>query len=516
MDDFGTGHFAPHAALFDAARFHPAYRDYVARRDPGYTPAEALAFSRRAMPTLSALAGSGALFTNACASSNLCAPSRAGLLTGRLQNRFGLFQNSDVEAAGLPAGSVLAGRLREAGYATGFIGKWHAGRRDESLRLEVLRQHGVTPASLAKLAPGERGVVDREIRETGYLGAVAAEHHPLRHGFDYYFGYNRWECPFYDSEHIWEDWKYAGLQREYNTHLFTNKALDFVARSRKQGKPFFVQIAYHAVHGPLKPKAPQQNFARFQHANYELNNFYAHVSAVDDSAAELRSALGAQWENTLFFFTGDNGAPVDLATPLPGNGPYRSHKGSFHLGGFRVPMLVHWPARLRNRQQRNELVSLLDVMPTALEAAGVAAPAGLDGRSLLPLLTGKQAKVHDHLALAGIHARAWGFTRETVIGPAEQRREESPGAWVVTDGRYLLRFTTATPAGLFRDLPEGAPAGYELYDLREDPGESRNLAAQLPQVVSSLREVWHREARDFPSPARWRSDRWNEMAPPQP
>jgi arylsulfatase A-like enzyme len=98
-----------------------------------------------------------------------------------------------------------------------------------------------------------------------------------------------------------------------------------------------------------------------------------------------------------------------------------------------------------------------------------------------------------------------------VIGDAQQRREESPGAWVITDGSYLLRFVTTTPAGLYKDSPDGAPARYELYDLREDPGETRNLYTQLPQVAHEMERAFREQAKALPPPTRWRRDRWEEM-----
>jgi arylsulfatase len=156
----------------------------------------------------------------------------------------------------------------------------------------------------------------------------------------------------------------------------------------------------------------------------------------------------------------------------------------------------------------------MDIMPTALQAAGLAQPDAIDGRSLLPLAQGKAPKIREHLLLSGIHSRAWGYTGETTIGaPANARREESPGAWVITDGTYLLRFTGAIIPGLYRDVPEGVPAHHELYDLREDPGETRDLAKQLPAVVERLRKRYEADARTWPAPPVWRRDRWAELLP---
>ncbi len=262
LDDFGIGQCSPYAEVMTAADLDPAYADFLKRRKAGYEPEQALEFSRRAMPVVSALARQGARFTNAFSPSNLCAPARCGVLTGQMQNRFGIYQNTDVEATGLPQGVVLARHLQKAGYATGFIGKWHAGTRNEALRVAAVRD-------------------GKPVNPTGYLGSVIREHHPLNHGFDYYFGYNRWECPFYDSEHIWENWEYTGKQPRYNTELFTEKAIAFMRKARGEGKPFFAEVAFHAVHGPLKPQAPDRHFSKFAGAPYSLSNFYAHVNAVD-------------------------------------------------------------------------------------------------------------------------------------------------------------------------------------------------------------------------------------------
>jgi uncharacterized sulfatase len=503
MDDFGIGHFAPTAASMRAADLNRQYAAWLKTKGVKYTAEQALDCSRRAMPNVSALAKTGVLFTNNHATSNLCAPSRAGLLTGRMQNQFGHYQNSDTEASGVPAGMILAQYFQGAGYATGFIGKWHVGTRDEALRLEVLKRAN----------GGEKFDVEAAVRATGHLGAVVRQHHPLEHGFDYYYGYNRWECPFYNSEHIWENYTYTGKQPRYNTELFAEKAVAFLGKSLREKKPFYLHIAPHAVHGPLEPKAPERHFSKFPSPEYKLTNFYAHVHAVDEMVGQIRGAMTQEeWDNTLFAFCADNGAPVALDTVLPGNGAYRGHKGSVYMGGLRTPLLMHWPKGLGSRGRSvNAMTSNMDVLPTALNAAGIGLPVGVEGVSLLPLARGEAKSAHEHLMWAGIHARAWGFTRETTIGQFNQRREESPGAWAVTDGTYMLRYVTATPAGLFSDVPEGEAGHFELHDLREDVQEERNLAPQLPQVVERLKSVYKARARSLPPPSKWRRDRWEEM-----
>lgn len=515
MDDFGIGHCSPYAESLKPEVLEPEYRAFLRQNNVAYDLDEPLALSRRAMPVLSSLAKRGVVFTKALSSSNLCAPSRAGIFTGQNPNRFGVYNNIDFERTGLPRGSMLVERLQQAGYATAMIGKYHTGTRDNALREGVLARHQVTAQELPRLAAARRETIEREIRETGFEGSVIEEHHPLHYGFDYYFGYNHHQCPFYDSEQIWENRTYTGRQPLYNTELFTNKAIDFAKRSRAANKPFCIELALHAMHGPLRPQAPDRYVQPFASKSFELQNYYGHIHAVDAAIAAFRDAIGPEeWANTLFVFTGDNGAPVSLVTPPPGNGPHRGHKGSYYLGGIRVPLIVHWPNGIAKRRQSNALVSTIDIMPTALEAAGLKPSPGIDGRSLLPLASGKAARIHEHLMLSGIHARAWGYSGATTIGaPANARREESPGAWVITDGAYLLRFTGNLAAGLYRDVPGGVPAHYELYDLREDPGETRDLAAQLPAVVERMRKRYEAEARSWPAPALWRRDRWTELLP---
>ncbi len=515
MDDFGIGHCSPYSETMNAAMLDPAYREFLRNKDAGIEPEEALALSRRAMPVLHALARRGTVFTQAFSSSNLCAPARAGIFTGQNPNRFGIYNNIDFDRQGLPPGSMLVERLRNAGYATAMIGKYHTGTRNHALRAAVLARHGVTQAEFARLPEARRAPIAREIVETGFEGSVVDEHHPLRYGFDYYFGYNFHQCPFYNSEQIWENHTYTGKQPKYNTELFTEKAIGFARRALAEKKPFCIEMALHAMHGPLRPQAPDKYFLPFASRSFELQNYYGHIHAVDAAIGAFRDAIGPEeWANTLFVFAGDNGAPVSVATPPPGNGPHRGHKGSFFLGGIRVPLIVHWPAGGGKGQRNAALVSTVDIMPTALEAAGLPAAPGIDGRSLLPLARGKAARTREHLLLSGIHSRAWGYSGETTIGAAANvRREESPGAWVVTDGTYLLRFTGAIIPGLYRDAAEGVAAHYELYDLREDPGETRDLARQLPAVVERMRKRYEAEAKDWPAPPVWRRDRWAELLP---
>lgn len=510
MDDFGIGQFAPLVEGMATKDFDPAFVDFTRKHGAQYTPEEALAAARKAMPCVSELSRKGVLFTNAFAASNLCAPARTAVLTGRQPNRFGFYENADVESTGLPAGSVLVERLQRAGYATALVGKYHCGTRNDELRQAVLNRHGLAPAALGKLPAEKRQAIDAEIRASGYFGSVIDRHDPRRLGFDFYCGYNHYEAPFYDAENIWDNGTPVGKQPRYNTEYFTDKALDFIRGAKR---PFFLELCYHAVHGPLRPKAPDKYFSRFPSASYELTNFYAHVNAVDEGIRALRAELErkGEWENTLFMFCGDNGGSISLASPLPGNAPVHGHKGMYLQGGIRVPMMAHWPKGPGKPGRNGQLVSTMDLLPTALAAASVDAPSGLDGRSLLPTLDRHDRRIRETLFWSGIHARSWGFWGETTIGRAEPRREESPGAWAVTDGEHLLRFTGTVIPGLFQDLPDGRGPRHELFDVRRDPGETKDVFAARPEVARKLAAAWKRERDTLPPPPRWNRRRWDEL-----
>ena len=230
-----------------------------------------------------------------------------------------------------------------------------------------------------------------------------------------------------NSEQIWENQTYTGKQPTYNTELFTEKAITFAHKAIAAKDPFCVELALPAMHGPLRPQATDRYVHPFSSQSFDLQNYFGHSNAVDTAIASFRDAVAPEeWNNTLFVFAGDNEAPVSLATPPPGNGPYKGHKGSFFLGGIRAPLIIHWPTGITEGVRSN-----------ALAAAGLPAPSGIDGRSLLPLATRKATRTREHLMLPGIHSRAWGYTgASTIGGPLNIRREESPGAWVVTDGTY--------------------------------------------------------------------------------
>ena len=518
LDDLGYSQVEAYARGLEEADCDPQLLAHVEGQG-AYTPAQAFEQMQRATPTLSRMADEGARFNNAFANSNICAASRIGIATGVLQNRWGIYRNIDAEAHGLKPHSHLAEQLREKGYATAHIGKWHIGTRDRDMVQRYLARHGVedtggyTYYNLGK----KYAHVRKELQRDGYEGSVIGRDHPLNNGFDYYFGYNTWESPFYNATNVWENFEPAGLVKDYNTDVFTAKAMDFIEQSLAAGKPFYVQLHYHAVHSPLTPKAPGKYFDRFDSGSFILDNFYAHVYWVDENVRLLREFLAekGQDRNTIFVFTSDNGGAVGGNSCLPGNAPYVGHKAMMYQGGFRVPMFFHWPEGIRQPHASNELVTTLDILPTLIDIAGGECPEDLDGKSLRPLFSEESdSAVRDYLAIGGIHGRVWAFHRATAIFEENVSREKAPSGFMVADHRYLLRYISETIPNLYTDCLDGIPANYALFDYIEDPGERNNLVEALPEKARQLKDIWLRESADFPKPAAWTEDKWEAIIHP--
>ncbi len=513
MDDLGYGHFGPNNTALAVDDFNPWFVRLV-EENQDYSPQQSLAFSKSATPTMSRLAAEGILFTNAFTSSNLCAPSRLGIATGMQQNRLGVYRNLDCEARGLDQVSHLAEVLQDMGYATAHIGKWHIGRRDRSIVCRLADSLGLD-MQLDKWGNlSQDPEIYRAFMNSGYLGSVIDEHNPLQNGFDYYYGYNYWASQFYNSTLVWENYTHAGKQKGYNTDVFTEKALDFMKSSRAKDQPFYIQLHYHAVHDSLEPKAPEMYYNQFESGSYDLNNFYAHVHAVDVNIKRILDYLGSinQLENTLIVFTSDNGGQVGGPSVLPGNAPFSGQKGSYLLGGMRVPFFCYWPGGVQKAKKLDHLVSTLDILPTMIDAAGGVIPDSIDGKSLLPLLKGENDNaVHDHLLWTGIHSRYWGFMKESVIEPSERERSQAPYAWVVVRDGYILRHVGSIIPGLYKDLPDGAPPSTRLYKFLDDPAEIMDMSEEMPEILKSMRDIYRKESADFPPPYSVGTDKWKEI-----
>ena len=453
MDDLGYGQFSPNRDMFDIEQLNPI----VAERDLKEITADAaIEATRIAAPNLARLAAEGTRFTDAYVTSPLCAPSRSGIMTARYPQRFGGYVNIDLERGGVPVDQLFPAQLlQKSGYRTAVVGKWHLARA----------QGGMDPAS------GQ---------------------HPLDRGFDYFFGFNGCCTTYFDAKNFYRNREKAKAEG-YSTDQFTAEAIRFI-RGGDRAQPFFLYLPFNAVHGPYGQPAPAKYLEKFHTGSKRVDNFYAYLNAADEGVASIRRTLAemGQEKNTLILLLSDNGASGN--TPIPSNAPFLGFKGQVWQGGVRVPMVAWGPGVPAGRISREPVISL-DLMPTALDAAGVSLPAGyrVDGRSLLPLVGGRQkGPVHDALFWAGELAYKWVNNANDEL--------TAPPAWAVRKGRWMLRYWSHLKR-------------HELYDLEQDRGERHDVAAAHAEIVRAMRADYAQWYRGTQKPMAWGEESWKTLAP---
>lgn len=344
-------------------------------------------------PHIDQLAGNGVRMTAGYVTAPQCIPSRAGLMSGRYQQRFGVDHNGSIP---MPLEEVLLPeRLREAGYITGMTGKWHLD--PNHVQLPWIRENLPELDHKQKLEPGD------------IPPAKKMPYFPSERGFDEYFygQINRyWANYDLEGKTIQPQWR---NEEGYRLDLQTEAALAFIERNHD--RPFFFYLPYFAPHVPLD--ATEKYLSRFPGKMPERRRYcLAMMSAIDDGVGQIMEALKKHdiEENTLIFFISDNGAPLkitkeDIPISFQGgawdgslNDPFVGEKGMISEGGIRVPFIVSWPAKLPKGKVYKEPVISLDVAATAVALAGLETPPELDGVNLIPYLTGAR-KGSPHEAL---------------------------------------------------------------------------------------------------------------------
>lgn len=387
-------------------------------------------------PNIDAIAANGVQCTDGYVTQPFCAPSRAALLTGRYQQRFGFDINPENDnenpLLGLPATeTTLAELLKPAGYVCGIFGKWNLG--------------------------------------------TASAVFPLVRGFDEFVGFLDAEAIYYDTL------LYNGytLYREqaYLTDAFTREAVSFINHHATQ--PFFLYLAYNAVHKPynLAPDVYQEIVSYIP--DPDRRNYAAMAVALDAGVGQVVQTLNANnlLSNTLIFFLSDNGAP-NMPFTVNSNAPLRGYKTDMLEGGIRVPFAIQWPARFPSQPIYHGMVSSLDIVPTVASAVGIQLPLDrvYDGQNIIPYLAGEQSSP----------PRTF-YWRLLGLGP------NGPDAintiWTVRSGPYKLVVERARDA-----LP---PA---LYNLARDLGESQDLSSSNPVKVASLQSLYDHWQADTVSP----------------
>lgn len=336
-------------------------------------------------PNIDSIAQAGVRFPQGYVSGPYCSPTRAGLMTGRYQTRFGHEFNSVAQQTGLALTErTMADRLHDLGYATCAVGKWHLGRR---------------PA-----------------------------YRPMARGFDDFYGTLANTAYFHPSQfvdsRVSPDVQAVTEDDYYTTDAFGDRVVEWL--DEHQDQPWFVYLPFNAQHAPLQ--APQKYVERFGHIKDEnRRKFAAMMSAMDDAVGKVLAKIRSlgQEENTLIVFLSDNGGPTGQTTSS--NLPLRGGKGTTFEGGVRVPFCMQWKGALPAGKTYDAPIIQLDLLPTAVTAAGgVVDPAWkLDGVDLLPYLTGQNAG-KPHEALYWRFGDQWAIRHgdwKLVVGPPRTGRQ---------------------------------------------------------------------------------------------
>ncbi len=401
-------------------------------------------------PHLDRLAGESVRFTDGYVSCPVCSPTRAGLLTGRYQQRFGHELNPGGGAVyrGQPVGVSLAQKtfpaaMKEAGYRTGMVGKWHLGEGPQYV-------------------PTSRGFEEF----FGFLGGAHA-YQNLEQGYV--------RRIFRGTEELEE--------KEHLTDAFTREAVDYISRHRAE--PFFLYLAYNAVHTPMQP--PARYTDRFADFDSPRRRQYAGMlAAMDEGIGRVLATLrDCGLENdTMVFFLSDNGGPSPLNAS--DNRPLRGTKSTTWEGGVRVPFVIRWPGRVAPGSVYEQPIISLDILPTALAAGGGRLPAhyAIDGVDLMPYLHGRRTeRPHERLYWR------WGTMHAIRSG----------------DLKWTVAYDTKKLFNLTHEVQ-----GQGLFDLAADIGESRDLSLERPDDLRRLKEeyaAWNKQMIDplWPTWQEWRT-----------
>jgi arylsulfatase A-like enzyme len=399
-------------------------------------------------PYMDALAKDGVVFTQGYTSGHVCSPTRAGLMLGCYQQRVGVYSAGDGGRGFDPTIPIFPAFLPKE-YVSTAIGKWHLGLDEDYPKL---KWHALN-----------RGF-DECYK---FMGRGGHDYFNLRSDVE-----GKFLHPIYRNKQRIND-------EGYLTHRLTEEAVAFIERNKS--RPFFLYLAYNAVHAP--PQAPQADIEayrkRFPNISTERAILMAMLKHLDDGVGDVTAKLKQDglFDNTLLFFLTDNGGSKAMRAD---NTPLRGFKGSLAEGGVRTPFIVSWPAKFSGGRTIDTPVISLDILPTALDAVGsLPEENNFDGKSLLPLLTGQATDHHDTLF--------WS--------------KGSDGEWAVRRGDWKLR-------ALKKQM--------ELYDLAHDPAETTNLADKQPELVKTLSaafEAWIEPMADpiTGGPKRWEAESAREQ-----
>ena len=393
-------------------------------------------------PEIDRLAAEGMRLTDFHSSGTVCSPTRAGLLTGRYQQRAGIeavihpVSDHPEHRKGLQLSEItFAELLQKAGYATGLIGKWHQGYPQNS-----------------------------------------DDYHPQNHGFDEFIGYHSGNIDFVShvGDHYQHDWWHGRdetPEEGYSTELINNYAIDFVRRHAESDQPFCLYIAHEAIHNPVQvPGDPvrrtEEKWDRWKWreatTQQRIDKYRGMTLPIDQGIGQLRQLLVDREiaENTFMFFFSDNGPAGEFPSGSP---KLRGGKGTVYEGGHKVPAIAWWPGTIRSGAQSDVPLMSIDIMPTLLSIAGVtASEIKLDGIDFSPVVRFGESIVSRPLFWASLSNQG--------------ARSEA-----MRDGRWKLVVQHPnTKPGSFENEK------IELFHLDRDPGEQHNVVDEHPDQANEM------------------------------
>jgi arylsulfatase A-like enzyme len=437
-------------------------------------------------PNLDKMANAGVVFNRFYSAAPVCSPTRASVLTGRHPFRDKIFfaMVGDSPNALKPVDSSLGRLMKDAGYRTGFFGKWHLG----TMTTEVIDGRYGGPGSEQMYSPPwQHGfdvvfatesrvpTYDPMIRPRSQLGSDP-KRRPIEEAVE---GTQRsWWAPLDSTEegiffgtHYWKETGYAAT-RELSgddSRILVDEAINFIEKDKGGEQPFFAVVWFHTPHLPLV--AGKQDQQAYKEHDFFDRTYYGAVSALDRELGRLRKALkdAGIADETVLWFTSDNG-PEGFADIKPGQTRgLRGRKRSLYEGGIRVPGIVEWPARIKAGSTTDVPAVTSDILPTVLTWAGIELPGErlLDGKDLDAIMLGKETSRNSPIGFESQYQMAW------------------------TDDRYKLVFI---PQNLDAKAKQAArhsqnPAtdlNFEIYDIVNDPGETTNIASEYPEIVQEM------------------------------
>jgi len=415
-------------------------------------------------PNLDRFASEGLRLTSCYAGHPNCSPSRTALMTGRTPTRVGV-RNWIPEDSPMHlrrSEITIATLLKQAGYSTCHVGKWHL-----------------------------NGAFNKPTQPQ-----------PGNHGFDYWSSTQNNAIPSHrNPNNFVRNGKPVGEQEGYSAHLVVSEALNWLKSERDGAKPFFL---YACLHEPHEPIASDEKYTKlYPSDDPTYSAHHGDITQMDDAFGRLMRGLDELQlrNNTLVMFTSDNGPAITPRHPHGSAGPLRNKKGSVYEGGIRVPGILRWPGKIEPGRESDEPVCGVDFLPTACEISGITAPAGraLDGTSIVPVFDG--GKVHRKTPLY------WHFN-QAIGGPQVALRS---GDWkILATLDKAAQAGTALTSQTEADFKSAELKAFELYNLATDIGETKNLAGNQPERFREMQALLAAKYHDVRDSA----PTWPEWRPP--